>query len=185
MRLSTFKNTSKHLILPMPYHNSAKPVIATLLLLFASLPLGHALALLEPGTNLLANITKLQITGRLYCSPSGNIPPAPGSGSLGAAGTLVSGSCNGGTGDLGTVALNTTGFLLGLFSLPFSILFDSVAGPPCNLIVKLPATGTTCELLPPRGILIAGIRLVGLIVDAAGEIIAQTVLLPFQYLPDA
>ncbi|KAL1829906.1 hypothetical protein ACET3Z_008318 [Daucus carota] len=165
----------------MPYHNSARPVVATLVFLFASWPLGHAL--LEPGTNLLANITKLQVTGRLFCSPSGNLP-APGSGSLGAGGTLVSGSCNGATGDIGTTALSNTGLLRAVYSLPFSISFASVEGPPCNFIVKLPATGTTCEMFPPRGVLKAGIKLDRLNVDAAGEIMAEAGLLPFRYLPD-
>ncbi|WOG90050.1 hypothetical protein DCAR_0209291 [Daucus carota subsp. sativus] len=172
----------------MTYHNSAKPVIATLALLFASLPLSHA------RTARASRQARGSNTGIAICimaarpctaraSPSGNLP-APGSGSLGAGGTLVSGSCNGATGDIGTTALSNTGLLRAVYSLPFSNLFDSVAGSPCNFTVKLPAAGTTCEMFPPRGVLKAGIKLDRLNVDAAGEIMAEAGLLPFRYLPD-
>lgn len=105
------------------------------------------------------------------------------SGSLGAAGTLVSGSCNGGSGDLGTIITNSTGFFFALVSLPQSILFNLTQGVPCTLTVRLPATGTSCKLFFPTGVLLAGLQLLNIVVNAAGETVAVVSALPFQYLP--
>lgn len=168
----------------MPYYKSPKSLIVQVAILqvflFASLPLGHAVLPILSG---LVNVSQIELTGRLLCSPSGNVDPAPGSGSLGAAGTLISGSCNGASGDLGTIITNSTGFFYALISLPQSILFNITQGVPCVLIVKLPATGTSCQLFFPTGILQARLQLLNLDVNTLGQIIARLTTLPFQYLP--
>lgn len=182
LAIFTFKlyNSSK-----MPYNNLSKSLIVHVailqVLLFASLPLGHAL--LQPLIQGVVNVTQIQLNGRLFCSPSGNIDLPPGSGTLGAAGTLLSGSCNGGSGDIGTIITNSTGFFLALISLPQSILFNLTQGVPCSIIVRLPATGTSCQLFFPTGILQAGVELLNLVVNAAGETIAVVSALPFKYIP--
>lgn len=146
--------------------------VTALVLLFASLPLGHAQAL-PPLTNLV-NIAQINVTGRLLCTPTGNPPPSGGV--LGAAQVLLSGQCSGATGNIGTVLTDQNGFIFGVYSLLGGLLLNTTQGLPCFLKVQLPVTGTSCQLFPPTGILTAPLQFVGLVVNAAGQLVATAIV---------
>lgn len=161
-------------------YNSAKLVIvvSTLVLLSASLPLGHAGV--QPVTGLL-NIVEIQFSGLLYCTPNGNPPPS-GGGIPGVAGAILSGSCNGASGNLGRAITNTTGFYNGILSLGDGILFDPSQGVPCFVSVQLPVLGTTCTMFPPTGFLRAPLQLVRVVTNLVGGLVLIVTTGPYQYV---
>lgn len=165
----------------MPYRDSTKSLIVhvtALVLLFASLPLGHAV--LQPVTNLI-NVAQLNITGRLVCTPTGN-PPTSG-GVLGAGEVLLGGKCSGASGNVGTILTDPNGFIFGTYSLAGGILLNTSPGLPCFISVQLPLNGTACQVFPPTGILTAPLQLVGLVLNAAGQLIATATVGRFVHVP--
>ncbi|KAL8112749.1 hypothetical protein AgCh_020164 [Apium graveolens] len=165
----------------MPCCDSTKSMnivhVTALVLLFASLPLGHAV--LQPVTNLI-NVTQVNITGRLVCTSTGN---APTSGSaLGAAGVLLGGACSGSSGNINTILTDPNGFIFGIYSLAGGILLNTTQGLPCFLSLQLPLNGTSCQVFPPTGILTAPLQLVGVVLNAAGQLIATATVGQFVHV---
>lgn len=164
----------------MAYHNSAKflIVVSTLVALFASLPSGHA-GIVHPVTGLL-KIVEIRFSGLLVCTPNGNPPPSGGI--PGVAGTILSGSCNGASGNLGRAITNTTGFYNGIISLVDGILFDLSQGVPCFVTVQLPVLGTSCQVFPTTGTLRAPLQLVSVITNLVCGLVLVASAGPYQYV---
>ncbi|KAK1371772.1 hypothetical protein POM88_037864 [Heracleum sosnowskyi] len=116
-------------------------------------------ARLQPGTSLV-KVVQVQFNGFVACTPSGTRI-------LGAPGVLVSVSCQGARGTLGTAVTNSSGFYSGLISFEDGIFYDPSRGVPCFVTLKLPVTGTSCQLMPSRGTLRAPVQLLSL---AGGQI---------------
>ncbi|KAF1002705.1 hypothetical protein AG4045_008311 [Apium graveolens] len=95
----------------------------------------------------------VQFNGFVACTPSGARPKSRDI--LGASGVLVTGSCKGASGTLA-----------------------QLRRVPCFVTLKLPATGTSCKVLPPAGTLRAPVRLLSL----TGGQIAIVNAEPFQYV---
>ena len=157
-----------------------------LVFLFGSLPQGHAQVQPQLVTGLtgLLNITQIQFTTvQLACTPTGN-PPSTGGGVAGVAGALLSGTCNGASGSLGTVFTNASGFAQGILTLAEGIVIDPSRGMPCFLQVRLPLiTGTTCTVFPPTGILEAAFQLLSVVNNPLGGLVAIVTTVPWVYRP--
>ncbi|WOG90046.1 hypothetical protein DCAR_0209287 [Daucus carota subsp. sativus] len=167
----------------MAYYNSAKLVIvvSTLVLLFGSLPQGHAEVQPQAIPAGLLNIVQFQFTSFLACTPTGN--PPSGGGVPGVAGALLSGTCNGASGSLATAFTNATGFAQGILTLAEGIVIDPSRGMPCFLTVRLPLTGTTCTVFPPTGILEAAFQLLSVVNNPLGGLVAIVTTVPWVYRP--
>ncbi|KAL8112750.1 hypothetical protein AgCh_020165 [Apium graveolens] len=164
----------------MTYYNSAKLVfvVSTLVALFAPLTSGNVL---QPAVTGLLNITEIRFSGLLACTLDGNPPPSGGV--VGVVGALLSGSCNGGSGNIGMALTNTSGFFSGIVTLAEGILFNpSTQGVPCFFSVQLPIVGTTCQLFPPTGILRAPLQLVSVITNLVGGLVLVANAGPFQHV---
>lgn len=166
----------------MTYYNSAKflIVISTLVVLFASLSLGNA-RVVQPVTGLL-KIVEIRFSGLLVCTSTGNPPPVPSGGIPGVAQTILSGSCNGASGNLGMAITDTKGFYEGILTLVDGILFDPSQGVPCFINLQLPVLGTTCQVLPPTGTLRAPLQLVSVTTNLVGGLVLVAKAGPYQYV---
>ncbi|KAL8112748.1 hypothetical protein AgCh_020163 [Apium graveolens] len=128
----------------------------------------------------LLRIVQIRFSGLLVCAPNGNPPPSGGL--PGVAGAVLSGSCNGATGNLGMAITDINGFYSGILTLADGLLFDPSQGVPCFLTVQLPLVGTTCQVFPPTGTLRAPLQLVSVITNLVGGIVLVANAGPYQYV---
>ncbi|WOG82241.1 hypothetical protein DCAR_0101404 [Daucus carota subsp. sativus] len=157
----------------MPYFTSFQSILvqpSILMLLFASLLVAQAR--LHPISSVV-KVVQVQFNGFLACTPTATHPTRRGV--SGAAGVLVSASCKG---TLGTAVTNTSGYYAGLISFEEPKFYDPSRGVPCFVTVRLPAIGSSCQVLPTTGTLRAPVYLVSL----TGGQIAIVNAKPLQYV---